>query len=475
MVSHPIQQALILATATVTIRGRTQPLPLVRSGGIPLIKRSILTCKREGIRRFVVVYADAAVRQAVESDPQLAALDLVWVCNADRPAQDGYSLLRARSHLRGEFFIVPADRVFAPRILGRLLEEPLDGVTLAVREVEDGATPALGLRLRDHNPAASLDARLVEGFTTGEGAHVEPTGIATGGRALIEATESIAAQGGLVTLTRAFDRLAREGRARVADVGDAYWQDLHTRPGRKMAQGLLIKALRKPVDGVIARHINRRFSLAMSRWLMNTPVRPNHVTAFSLLVSIAAAVAAAFATATNPLWLVFGAVLWQLASMLDGIDGELARLKFTESKFGEWFDTLTDDIGKFVFFIGAGIGVSTITGQSVWLALSVIAVAVQMTLAINLYRKLLKTGSGSHYALAWETKASTNRAARLYHRIEFMSRRDYYVFAWMVLAIFGYAHVGIIGTFATTCVILVHELVRPRQVREEFVIGPPAG
>lgn len=480
MVSHPIQQALILATRTTSIRGRTKPLALVQSGGVALLKRTILTCKREGVRRFVVVYAHAAVRDAIAADPQLAALDIEWVHNADRPAEDAYSLLRARSHLRGEFFVVPADRVFAPQILGRLLEEPLDGVTLAVRKL-DGRTPAafddgaLGLRLGGSGATASIDGRRVEGVATGDDADVQLTGIAAAGRALLEAAETVAAEGGLLTLTRAIDRLARDGRARVADVGDAYCQDLYTPQGRKLAQGLLIKSLRKSVDGIIARHVNRRFSLAMSRWLMNTPVRPNHVTAFSLLVSVAAAFAAGAATAANPLWLVVGAVLWQLASMLDGIDGELARLKFAESKMGEWFDTLTDDVGKFVFFIGAGIGVSAMTGQSVWLALSVVAVAIQMTLAINLYRKLLKAGSGSHYALAWETKPSGTLSSRLYHRIEFMSRRDYYVFIWMVLAIFGFAKVAIAGTFATTCVILVHELVRPRQVREEFVIGPPAG
>jgi 1L-myo-inositol 1-phosphate cytidylyltransferase / CDP-L-myo-inositol myo-inositolphosphotransferase len=475
MVSHPIQQALLLATHTVTIRGRTTPLSLVRSGGIPLIKRTILTCEREGVRRFVVVYADPDVRRAVESDPQLAALDIVWVCNAERASEDGFGLLRARSHLRGEFFVVPVDRVFSPRILDRLLEEPLDGVTLAVREIDGPvATGELGLRLGAATDAlAPLETRGVETFTADD-ADVELAGIAAGGRALFEATEMVAAEGGLVTLTRAFEHLARDGRVRIADVRDAQWQDLHTVQGRKTAQGLLVKNLRKSVDGIIARHVNRRFSLAMSRWLMNTPVRPNHVTAFSLLVSIGAAFAAALATAANPLWLAVGAVLWQLASMLDGIDGELARLKFAESKIGEWFDTLTDDVGKFVFFIGSGIGMSAVTGQSVWLVLCVVAVAVQMTLAINLYRKLLKTGSGSHYALAWETKPSNTLASRLYHRIEFMSRRDYYVFAWMVLVIFGFAEVAIVGMFATTCVILVHELVRPRQVREEFVIGPPA-
>jgi 1L-myo-inositol 1-phosphate cytidylyltransferase / CDP-L-myo-inositol myo-inositolphosphotransferase len=181
------------------------------------------------------------------------------------------------------------------------------------------------------------------------------------------------------------------------------------------------------------------------------------------------------ATALEPGWLLVGAVLWQLASMLDGIDGEIARLKFQGSRLGEWFDTLTDDIGRFVFFIGVGMGLAAMTGQSIWLQLSVLGVVMQMSVAANLYRKLIKTGSGSHYALAWETKPKDTWTSRFYHRIEFMSRRDYYVFFFMVLTAFEWAHIGVAIMVATTAVIFTHETLRPRQAREDFMLQPPSG
>ena len=86
-----------------------------------------------------------------------------------------------------------------------------------------------------------------------------------------------------------------------------------------------------------------------------------------------------------------------------------------------------------------------------------------------------KTGSGSHYALAWETKPKDTWTSRLYHRIEFMSRRDYYVFAWMVLAFFGWVTTGIVLMFATTVIVFGHETLRPRQAREDFMLQPPTG
>jgi CDP-L-myo-inositol myo-inositolphosphotransferase len=407
-------------------------------GGVALLKRTILALRREGVRRFVVVFADHAVPSAFARDRQLSGIDIEWIANLERPSEDGWSLRCARPHVRGDFFLLSCDRVFSPEIVRTLLTEPLDGATLA--------------------------------FAGGQ-----PVGIATAGRDLLDAVEVVRTAGDTLELERAYGVLAARGALRKADVGDAWFHAVTGDVSRRAAERMLVASLRKSVDGVIARHINRRFSLAMTQILMHFPVRPNHVTAASLLVSIAAAVLAAMATVANPWWLVVGAALWQLASMMDGIDGELARLKFGESRFGEWFDTLTDDVGKFTFFIGSGIGATAVSGDPIWLQVCAIAVTIQMTLAVNLYRKLLKTGSGSHYALAWETKPKDTWTSRFYNRIEFMSRRDYYVFAWLCLCAAGYVGMAIAIMFATTLVVLAHELLRPRQVRDDFPVQPPVG
>lgn len=489
MVRSPIQQAVLLATASTSEargprrssapsrRGGDRPLALLRCGGITLLKRALLSLSRKGVRRFVIVISDAAVRWSVVHDAQLRGLEIVWVRNVERPDDLVHSLWRARPHVRGEFFVVPVDRVFAPSVLDRLLAEPLDGATLAVSRtgVAQSTGPVAAGVLASAGVALALDGRDRVGALVPVGGDALSLGVFSAGRALFDALDERMADGRPVDLDGAFARLAARGQLRAADVDDAWWHPVRDLAERKQAERVLIRSLRKSVDGVIARHVNRRFSLAATRLLMNTAVRPNHVTAFSLFVSILAAVAAAAATALEPGWLVVGAVLWQLASMLDGIDGELARLKFQGSRLGEWFDTLTDDIGKFVFFTGSGIGLAAVTGQTIWLQLAVLGVVLQLSVALNLYRKLIKTGSGSHYALAWETKPKDTFASRLYHRIEFMSRRDYYVFAWMVLSFVGYVQVAMVIMVATTAVVFTHETLRPRQVREDFMLQPPTG
>ncbi|MBL8947303.1 MAG: CDP-alcohol phosphatidyltransferase family protein [Myxococcales bacterium] len=479
MVKTPIQQAVLFATSTSTRRGREIPTALTRCGGVTLVKRALMVLSRNGVRRFVVVIADAEVRRATIADPQLASLEITWVFNAERPEDDAYSLWRARPHVRGEFFVAPCDRIFNPAVVKALIAEPLDAVTLAVGRAPMAALPAgeqAATLPADTHAVALVDTSANAGPVAGLGGRgdVWSTGIFVASRALFDALDRVDDHGQTRNLTQALDDLAARGAVRAADIGDGWWHPARNEFERKRAQSALVRSLRKSVDGIISRHINRRFSLAATRVLMHFPVRPNHVTAFSLMVSIAAAVTAAMATVASPGWLIVGAVLWQLASMLDGIDGELARLKFAESKFGEWFDTLTDDVGKFMFFIGSGVGFSAVTGQPIWLQICGVAVAIQLALSLSLYRKLLRTGSGSHYALKWDVNPNDPRLLmRLYARIEFLSRRDYYVFAWLVMAVSGLLHVAIVLTFATTLWALTHELVKPRQVRANFPAHPP--
>ena len=42
--------------------------------------------------------------------------------------------------------------------------------------------------------------------------------------------------------------------------------------------------------------------------------------------------------------------------IIDGCDGEVARLKFQESRFGYLFDVTTDNIVHVAIFIGLGVG-----------------------------------------------------------------------------------------------------------------------
>ncbi|MBW2260246.1 MAG: CDP-alcohol phosphatidyltransferase family protein [Deltaproteobacteria bacterium] len=95
----------------------------------------------------------------------------------------------------------------------------------------------------------------------------------------------------------------------------------------------------KPNDGPVSKYINRPVSVRISRRLTRLPVTPDQISLVSFFCSLVAA--GLFALGGYPA-LLAGGILAQFASIIDGCDGEVARLKYCESDFGGWFDAVLD-------------------------------------------------------------------------------------------------------------------------------------
>jgi hypothetical protein len=85
--------------------------------------------------------------------------------------------------------------------------------------------------------------------------------------------------------------------------------------------------------------MNRKVSIPISRQLIKYPITPNMVSLFTLGVSVLAGALFALGDRAN---MLEGAMLSVFASILDGRDGEVARLTFQESAFGCWRETVCD-------------------------------------------------------------------------------------------------------------------------------------
>jgi phosphatidylglycerophosphate synthase len=89
-------------------------------------------------------------------------------------------------------------------------------------------------------------------------------------------------------------------------------------------------------DGIVSRYLNRPLSRPAARALRPTPLTPNAVTAFTVLLAFATGAALAAG------WNIAGGIAIQAVSVIDGVDGELARLKNQATRFGSVFDAVTD-------------------------------------------------------------------------------------------------------------------------------------
>jgi len=99
-------------------------------------------------------------------------------------------------------------------------------------------------------------------------------------------------------------------------------------------------------DGLVSRYLNRPLSRPVARALRATPVRPNLVTSFTVLLAFATGAAIAAG------WNIAGGIAIQVVSVVDGVDGELARLKAQATRFGAVFDAVTDRYGDAAMLAG---------------------------------------------------------------------------------------------------------------------------
>jgi len=96
--------------------------------------------------------------------------------------------------------------------------------------------------------------------------------------------------------------------------------------------------LGKSTDGPVSRMINRWFSHRITRFILNRniPITPNQVSLGSFLLAVAAGLA--FYLGQQAV----GGILVEASSIIDGVDGELARARNTASSLGGFIDAMLD-------------------------------------------------------------------------------------------------------------------------------------
>ena len=150
-------------------------------------------------------------------------------------------------------------------------------------------------------------------------------------------------------LARAFT-LACSGAKQTAMDG---WRCVAAREEIPTAERWFLAGSGKPQDGFVSKYLNRPISRAISRMLLKTDVTPG---AWTLAIFTLAIAGCVLLLRGDYFGFVTGAALFQIFSILDGCDGEMARAKYLESERGRCLDMLGDILGNILFALGLGFG-----------------------------------------------------------------------------------------------------------------------
>ena len=198
-----------------------------------------------------------------------------------------------------------------------------------------------------------------------------------------------------------------------------------------VAEEFLLRGLVKETEGFMSRHFDRRISLAVSRRLAGTRVTPNQMTLVSVAVGLAGA---PFFLSSRPAVQVIGGLLFLLHSILDGCDGELARLKFQESRWGGTLDFWGDNVVHMAVFGAMGLGLARATGRIWPLACGATAVVATAASAFFVYQRTMTVQKDGPLftSVAVYEETTISRIA------DALSRRDF-IYLVLIMSAFGFA------------------------------------
>jgi len=382
---------------------------LARVGTLPVLLRSILSVKALGVGR-VIVSLDSADASFIREELRLTGRlpeDVWWHERFSR--EDFPLLLRNVASRADHILLLIGNRTYKPELLqaARDWKKPV-GTMILTTGTENVGIYAL-------SKAAALDC-------------------ADRG-------------GGIQTAKDLDDLVGLDPNVELTEVPGDLWQDLAGQQDRVKAEQKLNRWLVKPTDGIFAR-MNRRISIPISRQLIKYPITPNMVTLGTLGVSVFSALLCARGGYWN---LVLGTAVSVMASILDGCDGEVARLKLQSSDFGCWLDSICDYVYYVLIFSGIAVGLSASSGTNAYLKWGAVLLggAVATFLTVSFMRHRMSRSRPEKFLAEWQKKAeaaSSNPLMYIGRYTEFIVRRCFFPYALLAFALLGIMHIAFVAS-----------------------------
>ena len=314
---------------------------LNRLAGISFVERAVRTLLDSGIEEVLVVvgYHAGPVSAAVGD---IAVERVRAVLAEDWELGNGASLAAVAPYVEHEelFVVMMADHLFGDGGLRGLLQS--DGPAVLVDPDPSVDVLAEGTRVR-----------VEQGDAVAFGKHLDEPAVDCGVFVLspeIFECQRLATLDGDATLAGAVTRFTEQWPLRaLALPSEAWWHDIDTPEDLVEARRLLRRSLPKEGDGPVSRFLNRPVSTRLSVWLSPARPSPDVLSWIAFLIGLAAAASLAVGLG------ILGGILAQVTSVLDGMDGEAARLQMRASPQGALLDGVLDRVADAAILGGLGL------------------------------------------------------------------------------------------------------------------------
>ncbi|NCN27426.1 NTP transferase domain-containing protein [bacterium] len=417
------------------------PKPLIKLGGLLLLERAILNLHASGIERFRVVvgYEKDQIRMRLSKLKSLRGKQIEFVECADFERGNGASLAAGARGLDESFLLTMADHVMDAKLPKAFIENAILTVDQSALATDKDIKGVFDLddatKVRTKNGQISELSKELSDYDQVD------TGLFYFSKKACPKVEAAYSQGAVSVSDIVLKIRDDEGFRAIPVEPGAFWQDVDTKEMAIEAETRMLNSLRKPTDGWVSKNINRHVSLRLSRLFVKWGVHPNAITTVVFFVTLGGAW---MASTSNYLYMAIAGIIFQICSIVDGCDGEVARMTFKGSHFGAWYDTITDNIRYGVFFVSLGVGAYNI-GHSVaylWAMAFFAFSLIYMVGSMIRYERTIK--AATHLVVTKKFEEQAANSNKLWDRIIMKCRglikQDVSALIVMMFCILGLGH-----------------------------------
>jgi len=319
-------KAVVLCSGLATRMGGTIK-PLIKVAGREIIYRTLKILQDNGVDEFIII-ANKINKNALTKFLEENGFKFKIVVNEQPERGSGYSFYLSKDFVNGRFVLIMGDHIFEEDFIRNALK--LDGLICDCDS-------------KFVNVEEATKVLVKNGRVTDIGKHLNnftciDTGFFILTKDIFTIAEKLIKEKKVVELSE----IIKEAKVNVNTLNGYFWMDIDTPEDVKRAKKIIVrKSVKKGEDGFISRHLNRKISPLISEKLIDR-IDPIHATIMSFLVGILSSLVVFYS-------IPLSGIIYQISSILNGVDGEIARAAMKTSKTGGWLDSTLDRYVDFLF------------------------------------------------------------------------------------------------------------------------------
>jgi phosphatidylglycerophosphate synthase len=217
--------------------------------------------------------------------------------------------------------------------------------------------------------------------------------------------------------------------------GDDKFVDIHSKKDLYQLRKNMAEAVRRQAQTPVAKHINKRLSLPVSKILAFQKISPNMITLIAILWTIIGAFCL-----LDPKYYMLGFLCFQINSLLDGSDGEVARFNLQFSEFGKKLDVYCDYITTIMIILFESLGFYMLYQESWGVITSLTGIGfLILTGIVSLITQKMAGGSLNDLEVVCHNRLKQPKGIVdwFFAVLLALGHRDFYILALCVLALMG--------------------------------------